>query len=336
MAIENTTNKIREDGGSSDEFDFDFRIFAAADLVVYKLDRSDDSGSALTLDTDYTVEFTEGEEGGTVTYTVPPTADEDSLIVRVVSITQPASIPEEEGFNQETLENALDRITMIAQQLDEAIERVPSIPITDSSGDPTEALANSVNAAAASAVAADASADAADAADASADASAGDAAASAAAALASEEAAALSAAAALASATPHSCLVTLSGNQSIATGTYTKITLDTEVFDVGSKFASNKFTATGTEKVEVKAFASVNDLKDGGVFYTCIYKNGVIFSNFCNHTGSANQITAGGSIEMSLVATDYIELYVRHDHGSNREVLGASSFVTFLSVRKVG
>jgi hypothetical protein len=97
-------------------------------------------------------------------------------------------------------------------------------------------------------------------------------------------------------------------NQSISSATFTKITLDTEVFDTNSNFASSRFTPT------VAGYYQVNgNMRCGGTVKTvsvvAIYKNGSVY-------GYGNQINGTGAVQLVVSevvylngSTDYVELY---------------------------
>jgi hypothetical protein len=101
------------------------KFLNASELIVNKVTRATDVLSAdLTLDVDYTVEISETTEGGTVTFAVAPLATEDSFIRRSIPLTQGADVPTNNIFREVQIENALDRIVMMAQELQEQMDRV--------------------------------------------------------------------------------------------------------------------------------------------------------------------------------------------------------------------
>ena len=57
-------------------------------------------------------------------------------------------------------------------------------------------------------------------------------------------------------------MVKLSGTQNITTGTWTKITFDSEVYDTNSAFASNKFTPGVAGKYNFYLGITLDDLDD--------------------------------------------------------------------------
>ena len=76
-------------------FSFSFKILAATDLVVYKIDANGNQSTPLILGTDYTVVFDPIAENGTVTYTLAPVNGGYSLIQRVSDDTQQSRFPRE-------------------------------------------------------------------------------------------------------------------------------------------------------------------------------------------------------------------------------------------------
>ena len=129
MAVTNTTTLVETtgDGGTLD-FDFAFKIFAETDLTVYK-------SSALgvytlqTLTTDYSVAFDTDSETGTVTFVVAPVASGTALILRSTAQTQASSFQREGSNPAKTIENALDKLTLQVQEIQERLDRAPLQPV---------------------------------------------------------------------------------------------------------------------------------------------------------------------------------------------------------------
>ena len=126
------TNKVTFTGnGATVAFAFTFRVFAAADLEVY-LD-----GVLQTLTTHYSVSIDASVEGGTVTFVTAPASSVSVLIKRILDYTQPSDIPTASDFPEATIENALDRATMLIVQLKEILSRVPQLAIDSAFSDLT-------------------------------------------------------------------------------------------------------------------------------------------------------------------------------------------------------
>jgi len=113
-------------------------------------------------------------------------------------------------------------------------------------------------------------------------------------------------------------LVSKGSDQSVSNGTTTKITFDNEVYDVGSCFASNKFTVPSGE--DGKYFLYYNIRINAGnhsVIQYCFAQfrkngseltrvEGLDFRN--NYGGYSNLLTR--SFTIPLVAGDYIEVFM--------------------------
>ena len=168
MTISSSSNKALFNGsGTTGPFPFTFKVFEEADLEVIETD-TDDVETTLTLTTDYTVSLNGDQNnnpGGSVTTVATVDSGYKLTVVRVVESLQETDITNGGGFYPEVVENALDRLTMLVQQVDEKVERAVTVPIS-SELTPTDYLTlleTEADAAAASAVAAGGSATAADA-----------------------------------------------------------------------------------------------------------------------------------------------------------------------------
>jgi hypothetical protein len=100
-----------------------------------------------------------------------------------------------------------------------------------------------------------------------------------------------------------------SSSLTLLSGTYTKVILDTEVFDTNSNFSSSRFTPTVAGYYIITANALLQSA--ASAVLAVIYKNG-------SSVGSASSYPASGQISaiaaLSIVvycngSTDYIELY---------------------------
>lgn len=100
-------------------FSFSFKILAATDLSVSKIDASGNT-VACVLGTDYTVAFDPIAETGTVTYTLAPVNGGYSLVQRVSDNTQQTSVPREGPMPAKTVETMIDKLTALIQELQSA------------------------------------------------------------------------------------------------------------------------------------------------------------------------------------------------------------------------
>jgi hypothetical protein len=131
--------------------------------------------------------------------------------------------------------------------------------------------------------------------------------------------------------------VYLSADQdNIANATWTKITLDTEDYDLGADFGSNKFTVPldGKYLVSGSVFFEGTDLLADKTIAAGIYKNGTIAHQFQDHTSIA---AAGKSIQFSMImdlsASDYLELYCYHGNGNNNVDIESGSAYTSMAIQ---
>lgn len=148
MTISSATSKSGPyaGNGSTTVFDIDFKVFTAADLEVV---RTSSAGvdTTLVLTTDYSVSLNADQEaspGGTVTCVTAPASGAQLTILRNMTMTQGAAFPNQGGFYPEVLEQALDKLTMIAQQQEERLDRTLQVGVSET--DP-QVLIDQINAA---------------------------------------------------------------------------------------------------------------------------------------------------------------------------------------------
>jgi hypothetical protein len=130
------------------------------------------------------------------------------------------------------------------------------------------------------------------------------------------------------------CRVYLSANQSVGTGAWTKILLNTESYDVGKNFGAYKFIVPISKYYSVKAsiawLAPVADKQ-----YACaIWKNGATIVDSISHASHADTVTINVVDTVYLEKDDYLELYGYQAAGSNKNASGGSKY-TYMSIRGV-
>ena len=146
MTISSTTTKNSYSGnGTQHSFAYGFKIFANGDLTVI-VRAATGTETVKVLDTDYVVTNAGNANGGNVLFKFNtgnssdahfsssdkrPQSGETVLLRRNITLTQGTDYVENDPFPAESHENALDRITMIAQQLQEAIDRSLKISRTN-------------------------------------------------------------------------------------------------------------------------------------------------------------------------------------------------------------
>lgn len=109
------------------EFPFEFRVEEAEHLRVYKDDLPVESG--------YTVRLL--ENGGSVVFAAAPAAGSAVAVERDVPTTQEVDLQNNTAFLPEVLEGALDKLTMICQQLQSRLARSMVLPPTRTETDET-------------------------------------------------------------------------------------------------------------------------------------------------------------------------------------------------------
>ena len=147
MTISTTTTLASAAGnGSTHSFAYGFKIFANADLQVI-IRSSAGVETTKTLDTHYIVTGAGSASGGNVlfkfntgtssdahysTSDYRPASGETVIIKRVIGLTQSTDYIENDTFSASDHENALDRLTMIGQQIQEASDRSFKVSSTNS------------------------------------------------------------------------------------------------------------------------------------------------------------------------------------------------------------
>lgn len=140
MSVATTTPYDYEVGnGVKTAFDFAFKIFSTDDLVVYKETAAGvftqqaivpDWGGGTPDPNTCWVEYDTEAETGTVHYSSAVTDTLHSYIGRASSAIQSSSLPTDDPMRNKTIENALDKLTLMVQELKAQIARAPLAPET--------------------------------------------------------------------------------------------------------------------------------------------------------------------------------------------------------------
>jgi hypothetical protein len=116
-----------------------------------------------------------------------------------------------------------------------------------------------------------------------------------------------------------------SANQTgVVTGTYTLVTWDVEEFDTNNNFASNRFTPTVPGYYLLTSHILWATGVDQSPYFISIYKNGALYKS-TRFVASSSSVFGSNFIEAIVSAngtTDYFEIYVRHDAGTNQSLIG--------------
>lgn len=118
MTISSTTNRVSYTGNAvTTAFAFSYRFLANADLKVYLED------VLQTITTHYTVTGAGDDAGGTVTFLTAPPNGDSVVILRDPAITQGLDLVENDPLPAESVEDSLDKLTMISQRLADRVDR---------------------------------------------------------------------------------------------------------------------------------------------------------------------------------------------------------------------
>lgn len=136
MTVQTNTNVASFNGnGVTQIFPIAFKFNNRADLVVLLVDKSSGASSRLILNSSYTVSGEGDEEGGLINVLVPPTNDQQLIVTRLVDILQLTDLRNQGKFFAEVHEDALDLLTMIAQQQQSEVQR--SLRVAESDPEPS-------------------------------------------------------------------------------------------------------------------------------------------------------------------------------------------------------
>ena len=137
MSVQSAVNRIVYSGNSSTllAYTIPFVFFDNADIQVF-LTAPDSTQRQLTIGTDYALTGALDYSGGTLKTTVAYGSNYKITILREVVITQNTSYTTADKFPAASHEQALDRITMILQQLDRRVKRTPRFRDTDGETSP--------------------------------------------------------------------------------------------------------------------------------------------------------------------------------------------------------
>lgn len=131
MALTNETSRVQFDGpDGSTVFAIPFPFLENSHIKVVLTD-ADGADTMLAEVTDY--DLLNNVTGGTLTLVVALAAGELLTVYRELPLTQPADYANQDAFPAESHETALDRLTMLVQQISRTLAR--SVRFTESSPD---------------------------------------------------------------------------------------------------------------------------------------------------------------------------------------------------------
>lgn len=134
MSISSSTRKAGPFAcnGSTVAFPFSFKVFAAADVRVVLTD-ANEAESDLVLGTNYTVALNADQDanpGGTVTTVATYATGYLITLTSQVQNLQPVTLTNQGGFYPKVINTALDRLTILVQQVVEQVGRAVKTPIS--------------------------------------------------------------------------------------------------------------------------------------------------------------------------------------------------------------
>jgi lysophospholipase L1-like esterase len=141
--VENDNNKTVQNGnGVNTSFSFTFQVSETdgSDIEIYITDTSGNTGEALS--SGYLITLNDPADltaGGYVTYPYPTSGTklqtgEKITIARIIPITSDLDLENTGPFIAQNVEDAIDKVTMIAQQINEALSRTLKADISVTSG----------------------------------------------------------------------------------------------------------------------------------------------------------------------------------------------------------
>lgn len=108
-------------------------------------------------------------------------------------------------------------------------------------------------------------------------------------------------------------------SQSVSTGTFTKITFESEEFDTNDNFASSRFTPTVAGYYQINWLVNLASGSGSYEVVSSLYKNGTAYKTGLDTNSS--QYGLGGSVLCYLNgSTDYVEIYLYQGSGSSINV----------------
>lgn len=118
----------------------------------------------------------------------------------------------------------------------------------------------------------------------------------------------------------------LSSNQSVPTGTTTVVTFNSEDWDLNNEFdiSTYRFTPKIKGNYLITTTVGLDTLNNGGMYFVYIRKNGLNYIREVGIVGATGIIASSlaGVIEMNG-SSDYVDVTVFHNNGSNRNVFFA-------------
>ena len=124
MTISSTNTKNSYSGDDSTvAFSYTFKILDADDIQVILRTNATGTETVQTRTTDYSVSGVGNAGGGTITFVSAPAATETVVLIRAIPLTQTTDYTPNDPFPAVTHEDALDKLTLMAQDTQEEVDR---------------------------------------------------------------------------------------------------------------------------------------------------------------------------------------------------------------------
>lgn len=131
MTISTTDSRVEYAGnGVTTVFPIPFRFLENSHIIALLVSSSGVS-TTWALSTNYTLAGADADGGGTLTALVAPAVGTRLVIYRDVPATQETDYISGDPFPAESHERALDKLTMLAQQDEESLDRAIKLPVSD-------------------------------------------------------------------------------------------------------------------------------------------------------------------------------------------------------------
>jgi hypothetical protein len=106
-----------------------------------------------------------------------------------------------------------------------------------------------------------------------------------------------------------------STQQNPSANTWTKVNLQTELFDTNSNFASSRFTPTVAGYYQINGTLGIDDYLSTAFLQCAVYKNGTTFVRGASSKGDSNDLAYCNVSTVVFLngSTDYVELYYYGD-----------------------
>ena len=132
MTVSTTTSKVSYSGnGSTTVFAYTFKVFDEDDLTVILRDNTTGTETVQAITTNYTVSGVGNTGGGNVTFVAAPATGKTVVVRRESDQTQTTDYTPNDPFPAEAHEDALDKLTFIAQEVQEELNRAIKISRTN-------------------------------------------------------------------------------------------------------------------------------------------------------------------------------------------------------------